>query len=80
MQSMTMLRPTRVATLLKACTHIKAKRLFLFLAEHYQHPWLKKLDISEVDTGRGKRSVVPGGKLDATYMITVPERFHVHAE
>lgn len=79
MQSMTMLRPARVTTLLKACTHIKAKRLFLFLAEFYQHPWLKKVDISEVEIGRGKRSVVPGGKLDATYMITVPEGFHVRA-
>lgn len=79
MQGMTMLRPTRVAALLKACIHIKAKRLFLFLADYYQHPWLKKVDISEVEIGRGKRSVVPGGKLDATYMITVPEGFHVRA-
>jgi hypothetical protein len=76
MQGLTMLRPARVSELLKACTHIKAKRLFLFLADYYQHPWLARVEVKHVDLGSGKRSIVQGGKLDMTYLITVPEAFY----
>lgn len=78
MQGLTTLRPERVSELLKACTHIKAKRLFLFLADYYQHPWLAKIDVKQVNLGSGKRSIVQGGKLDMTYSITVPEAFYVY--
>lgn len=76
MQGLTTLRPERVTNLLTACTHVKAKRLFLFLADYYQHPWLEWVAVNQVDTGRGKRSIVQGGKLDMTYFITVPEAFY----
>jgi len=79
MQGLTTLRPKLVTDLLKACTHVKVKRLFLFMAAYYQLPWLAKVDVGQIDLGRGKRSVVQGGKLDSTYLITVPEGFHAHA-
>lgn len=79
MQGLTTLRPTLVSALLTACTHIKVKRLFLFLAAYYQHTWLGRVDMKKVDLGSGKRSIVQGGKLDITYLITVPEAFNVNA-
>lgn len=66
------LRPARLQALLICCTSYKVKRLFLALAHRHQHPWLKHLDVSEIDLGRGKRALVPGGKLDARFQITLP--------
>lgn len=77
MEGLTTLRPELVQELLKACRSIKAKRLFLFLAEESDHPWVKELDTSRFELGKGKRSIVKGGRLDAKYQITVephPER------
>jgi hypothetical protein len=46
--------------------------LFLWYAERHNHAWLKKLDRSGINLGRGKRMLVRGGKLDPKYNITVP--------
>lgn len=72
MQGLVSLRPTQVMTLLKACTSVKVKRLFLALAERHQHQWLVHLDLTQVDLGKGKRMLVPGGKLHPKYLITLP--------
>jgi hypothetical protein len=66
------LRPALVTALLRTCTQIKAKRLFLWFAARHHHPWEKKLDVTDVDLGRGKRMVIPGGALDTRYQVTVP--------
>ncbi len=72
MQGLVNLRPNRVTALLKACASVKVKRLFLVLAERHQHQWLKHLDLNNVDLGKGKRMLVPGGKLHQKYLITLP--------
>lgn len=75
------LRPEVVQDLLEACRSVKAKRLFLFLAEEADHAWVKQLSLSRVVLGKGKRSIVKGGKLDPKYQITVepnPEAFSIH--
>jgi hypothetical protein len=69
---LTRLRPARLDTLLACCTSIKVKRLFLALAHRHRHPWLKHLDLSKVELGRGKRVLQPGGKLDVRFQITLP--------
>lgn len=71
MGGLTTLRPDLVQELLEACRSIKAKRLFLFLAEEADHAWVKEVSVLKVDLGRGKRSIVKGGRLDAKYQITV---------
>jgi len=43
----------------------------MFLAESHNHAWAKKLDLSKVNFGKGKRMIVKGGRLDAKYNITV---------
>jgi hypothetical protein len=78
MQAMTTLRPQRVGLLLRHCRSIKAKRVFLALAERYRHAWLLHVPLDGVDLGRGKRALVPGGRLHSTYQITLPGDLDEH--
>ena len=70
---LTTLRIDVVQNLLETFHSIKAKRLFLYFATQSQHVWFKKLNLNNVDLGTGKRQIVKNGKLDKTYLITVPE-------
>jgi hypothetical protein len=72
MQGLANLRPARVTAMLRACTRVNVKRLFLALAERHQHVWLKHVDLQGVDLGKGKRMLVRGGKLHPKYQITLP--------
>ena len=72
MQGMATLRPKRLETLLRHCHSIKAKRLFLALAERHGHAWFSYLSINDLNLGRGKRSLVPGGRLHSKYQIVLP--------
>ncbi len=67
------LRPVVVQALLECCNSVKAKRLFMYMAERHQHPWVQKLDLSKVDFGKGKRVIVKSGVLYGKYNITVPK-------
>jgi len=78
MQSLVTLRPKRVAELLRHCRSIKAKRLFLALADRYQHAWLRRTALEGVDLGNGKRVLMPGGRLHSTYQITLPRDLDEH--
>ena len=72
MEGLTTLRPRLAQTLLEYCTSIKVKRLFMVLAEGSGHAWVHKLNLAQVDFGKGKRMLVKGGRLHPTYQITVP--------
>lgn len=73
MEGLTTLRPRLVQSLLEQCRSVKVKRLFMFLAETCNHAWVKKLDLSKMNFGKGKRMIVKGGRLDPRYNITVPD-------
>lgn len=73
MEGLVSLRPTVIQPLLKHCTSIKVKRLFLYLAEQQQHPWFKRLDVNNIDLGKGKRQIIKGGTLNKKYQITIAE-------
>ncbi len=73
MEGLTTLRPRLVQSLLEQCRSVKVKRLFMVLAEACNHAWVRNLDLSKVDFGKGKRMIVKGGRLDAKYNITVPD-------
>lgn len=75
MENLATLRPALVQTLLKNCHSIKVRRLFMFLAEECNHAWVKKLDVSGINFGRGNRVIVKGGYLDPKYKIMVPKEF-----
>jgi len=72
MESLVTLRPEVVQKLLEMCRFVKVKRLFMYMAEKYRHPWVEKLDLSRIDFGKGKRRIIPGGELNSKYEITVP--------
>jgi hypothetical protein len=75
MEGMNDLRPKSVQELLENCSSIKVKRLFLYLADKFKHPWLDFVDLSNVDLGSGTRSLVKNGVYIDKYKITVPKEF-----
>ncbi|HQU44753.1 MAG TPA: type IV toxin-antitoxin system AbiEi family antitoxin domain-containing protein [Pirellulales bacterium] len=73
MEGLANLRPKLVQQLLAACTLVKAKRLFLYLAEKANHQWLRYVDRSALDLGSGSRSLAQGGTYVSKYQLVVPE-------
>lgn len=74
-QGLVNLSPRKVELLLHSSRAIQTNRLYLFLADYYEHEWVKRIDKTKIDLGSGKRQVVPGGKLDKQYQIIIPEKF-----
>lgn len=72
-ESLTSPRPQLVQQLLENCRSVKTKRLFMHAAERSSHPWLKRLDLSKVDFGSGRRTIHPGGRLDSKYDLVVDD-------
>ena len=74
MEGLSTLSPVRLQALLVDCHNIKVKRLFFFFR---RSPYTRLAQTPEflgaIDLGRGKRSLVKGGRYDAKHMITVPE-------
>jgi len=68
------LSPRRLEVLLNDCKSVKVKRLFFYFAARHKHAWARRLDPAAFDLGSGKRVLIPGGKLDPQFQITVPER------
>jgi hypothetical protein len=79
MEGLATLRPNLVNTLLRVCKSVKVKRSFLYLAEQANHPWFGKLNLSRLRLGKGKRVIVPGGRFDKKYQITVSPKPNLEA-
>ncbi|HEY3986850.1 type IV toxin-antitoxin system AbiEi family antitoxin [Cedecea sp.] len=75
-QGLVSLNPRKVQYLLSVSQSVQTKRLYLFFADYYQHAWGKKLEAEHIDLGAGKRQLIPEGKLDKRYQITIPEAFY----
>ena len=80
MEGLNNLRPKEVQKLLEACTSVKVKRLFLFLADKTGHGWLNYLDVDKINLGKGKRSIVKGGVYIPKYQITVNKELDIKDE
>ena len=74
-ESLANISPRKMENLLLDCPNIKVKRLFFFFADRHRHAWLRRIDKSKIDLGKGKRMLVRGGTLNAAYQITVPKDF-----
>jgi hypothetical protein len=72
MENLTTLRPKVIQELLESCHSVKVKRLFLVLAEHVNHPWVKRLNVEKIDLGKGKRVVGKGGYYNPKYQLSLP--------
>jgi hypothetical protein len=73
MQGLHNLSPKKLDALLKSCTNVKVKRLFLWLAQRQGHAWFNRLTPLDYNLGAGKRVVAVEGRLDNTWLITVPK-------
>lgn len=71
-QGLVGLSPRRVQSLLERSRAVQTNRIFLFLANYYDHQWVKHLDESKIELGSGKRQVVKDGVYDGRYQITIP--------
>lgn len=71
MESLTTLRPKVMQEVLEKCHSIKAKRVFLYLAQKLNLVFFKKLDLSKINLGSGKRVIVKDGEFNSAYGITV---------
>ena len=80
MEGLNNLPPGQVQKLLENCQSVKVKRLFLYLADKAKHEWLTYLDITKIDLGKGKRSIVKNGVFVHKYGITVPKEFKGNGE
>lgn len=72
LENLTSLRSAVLQFLLENCKSIKVKRLFLHMAEKVKHTWVKKIDTSTIELGKGKRLIFKNGVLDSKYQITIP--------
>lgn len=73
MEGLSTLRPNVVQELLRKCTSIKVKRLFLFMATKAGHQWLNFVDLRKIDLGSGDRSIAKNGYYDSRFHISVPK-------
>lgn len=80
MEGLNNLLPKQVQALLENCQSVKVKRLFLYMAEKAGHSWFNQLDLTKVDLGKGKRSIVKNGTLIGKYGITVPKELEEHGK
>ena len=71
MSGLTTLRPRVVQDLLEKCGSVKAKRLFMYLAQKHNHTWANKINLKKVSFGTGKRSICKNGHYDSKYKIVV---------
>ena len=71
MESLTTLRPQLVQALLESCTSQKVKRLFLYMAEKANHPWVKAITMSNVNIGTSRLMITPTGKYINKYNMTI---------
>lgn len=72
-ENLRLLRPVVMQEMLMQCSSIKVKRLFLYLAEEYQLPVFKYLEVKKFDIGRGKRVIGNGGIYIPQYKLSVPK-------
>ncbi len=72
MEGLTALHPHNVQLLLSKCRSVKTVRLFLYMAFKAGHPWIKHVDLSLINSGKGKRSIVKNGVYNSDFKITIP--------
>lgn len=71
LELLTTLRPVVLQSLLEACTSVKVKRLFLYMAELAGLAWVKRIDLTKIDLGHGDREITKGGQYNKKYRIVI---------
>ena len=75
MEGLPTLRPHLLQSTLEACRSVKAKRLFLALAEYVGHHWFGEVKITEIDLGFSNRILPIDGVSHPRFQISVPKQW-----
>lgn len=67
------LRPDIMQRLLVACSSVRVKRLFLYMADKANLPVMQYLDMEKIDLGSGDRSIVKNGVYNAKFKVSIPK-------
>ena len=59
-------------SLLEACTSVKVRRLFLYLAERADLPVMRHVKVEQIDLGSGDRSLAKMGRYVPKYRLLLP--------
>ncbi len=70
------LNPGTINELLKEAS-IKARRIFLFLSDFYNHPWKRKLAPELIAHGNSVITIEKGGRYLKNYHMVIPRGFDV---
>lgn len=69
------LDPERLNELLTEAS-IKVKRIFLFLADYYNHPWKRNIQPEVIDSGRSIITIEKRGKYLKNFHLVIPGGFN----
>lgn len=72
MEGLPGLRPALMQNTLQHCKSVKAKRLFLALAQAVRHAWFKELNLAAIELGVSNRILPIEGVRHQQFYITVP--------
>lgn len=73
MESLDRLRADVMQLLLEECFSIKAKRLFLCLAERHNLSCFQELTLKDLEIGSGKMIIAGGGDYQAKWRLSLPK-------
>lgn len=73
MEGLSTIVPVKAQQLLEECNSYKVRRLFLLLADEFDHPWFKRLKTESIDLGKGDMSLTKGGQYSQKYKLVVPK-------
>lgn len=65
----------KMQKLLESCTSVKAKRLFMVMAQFFQMDWLHLINANRIDFGSGPRMLVREGHYVKDFQISVPKEW-----
>ena len=75
-EMLTTLRVNLLQELLEMSRSVKVNRLLLYFADKAQLPWFRRLDVSKINLGKGKRALANPGVYVEKYQITVPQELY----
>ena len=75
-EMLTTLRVNLLQELLEMSRSVKVNRLLLYFADKAQLPWFRRLDVTKINLGKGKRALANPGVYVEKYQITVPQELY----
>lgn len=72
LQGLATLRPKLLQELLNASSSVKVNRLFFVMSKKVGHSWVRRINMDQVQLGKGPRVIAPNGKFNSEFQIKIP--------